>query len=149
MDQNGKIKIRVNLNKRYITLAPVSNLIGIAFELQDNNELLDSRKSGITVALIERGHEGLKQDYYHNPLDTGFPNGTVQGTIVIDPSQIIGGEKNVGEGWKMLMECLAAGRGICLPATANASSKVATSAMYLYAKPVSYTHLTLPTSDLV
>lgn len=134
LDQNGKVKIRVNLNKRYITLAPVSNLIGIAFELQDNYELLDSRKSGITVALIERGHEGLKQDYYHNPLDTGFPNGTVQGTIVIDPSQIIGGEKNVGEGWKMLMECLAAGRGICLPATANASSKVATSAMYLYAK---------------
>ena len=134
LDQNGKVKIRVNLNKRYITLAPVSNLIGIAFDLQDNNELLDSRKSGITVALIERGHEGLKQDYYHNPLDTGFPNGTVQGTIVIDPSQIIGGEKNVGEGWKMLMECLAAGRGICLPATANASSKVATSAMYLYAK---------------
>ena len=134
MDENGKVKIKVNLNKRYITLAPVSNLIGIAFELEDEYELLDSRRSGITVALIERGHEGLKQDYYHNPLDTGFPNGTVQGSIVIDPEQIIGGQKNVGEGWKMLMECLAAGRGICLPATANASSKVATSSMYLYAK---------------
>jgi len=134
MDENGKVKIRVNLNKRYITLAPVSNLIGIAFDLEDEYELLDSRRTGITVALIERGHEGLKQDYYHNPLDTGFPNGTVQGSIVIDPEQIIGGQKNVGEGWKMLMECLAAGRGICLPATANASSKVATSSMYLYAK---------------
>ena len=134
MDENGKVKIKVNLNKRYITLAPVSNLIGIAFELEDEYELLDSRRTGITVALIERGHEGLKQDYYHNPLDTGFPNGTVQGSIVIDPEQIIGGQKNVGEGWKMLMECLAAGRGICLPATANASSKVATSSMYLYAK---------------
>lgn len=134
MDENGKVKIKVNLNKRYITLAPVSNLIGIAFDLEDEYELLDSRRTGITVALIERGHEGLKQDYYHNPLDTGFPNGTVQGSIVIDPEQIIGGQKNVGEGWKMLMECLAAGRGICLPATANASSKVATSSMYLYAK---------------
>ena len=134
MDENGKVKIKVNLNKRYITLAPVSNLIGIAFELEDEYELLDSRRTGITVALIERGHEGLKQDYYHNPLDTGFPNGTVQGSIIIDPEQIIGGQKNVGEGWKMLMECLAAGRGICLPATANASSKVATSSMYLYAK---------------
>ena len=134
MDENGKVKIKVNLNKRYITLAPVSNLIGIAFDLEDEYELLDSRRTGITVALIERGHEGLKQDYYHNPLDTGFPNGTVQGSIVIDPEQIIGGQKNVGEGWKMLMECLAAGRGLCLPATANASSKVATSSMYLYAK---------------
>ena len=95
MDENGKVKIKVNLNKRYITLAPVSNLIGIAFDLEDENELLDSRRTGITVALIERGHEGLKQDYYHNPLDTGFPNGTVQGSIVIDPEQIIGGQKKM------------------------------------------------------
>jgi len=128
------IKISVTLNKRYITLAPVSNLIGIAFRLEDPNGLLDNGKEGITVALVEKGHLGLKQDYYHNPLDTGFPNGTLEGTIEIDPSQVIGGANNIGEGWKMLMECLAAGRGICLPATANASSKVATVSMFLYAK---------------
>tara|TARA_E500000178_G_scaffold63917_1_gene60957 strand:- start:224 stop:2179 length:1956 start_codon:yes stop_codon:yes gene_type:complete len=134
LDENNNVKIKVSLNKRYITLAPVSNLIGIAFELEDKYELLDSRQSGVTVALVEKGHPGLKQDYYHNPLDTGFPNGTVQGHIVIEPSQVIGGQKNIGEGWKMLMECLAAGRGICLPATANASSKVATTSMFLYAQ---------------
>ena len=128
------IKISITLNKRYITLAPVSNLIGIAFRLEDPNGLLDNGKEGITVALVEKGHLGLKQDYYHNPLDTGFPNGTLEGTIEIDPSQVIGGANNIGEGWKMLMECLAAGRGICLPATANASSKVATVSMFLYAK---------------
>lgn len=132
--KDGKMKISVTLNKRYITLAPVSNLIGIAFRLEDPNGLLDNGKEGITVALVEKGHLGLKQDYYHNPLDTGFPNGTLEGTIEIDPSQVIGGANNIGEGWKMLMECLAAGRGICLPATANASSKVATVSMFLYAK---------------
>ena len=130
----NKLKIKVSLNKRYITLAPVSNLIGIAFQLEDPEGLLDNKQSGVTVALVEKGHPGLKQDYYHNPLDTGFPNGTVQGTIEIDTSQVIGGEKNIGEGWKMLMECLAAGRGICLPATSNASSKVATTSMFLYAQ---------------
>lgn len=134
LDDNGNIKIKVSLNKRYITLAPVSNLIGIAFELEDKYELLDNRQSGITVALVERGHPGLKQEFYHNPLDTGFPNGTVQGTIDIELSQVIGGKENIGKGWKMLMECLAAGRGICLPATANASSKVATTSMFLYAQ---------------
>jgi acyl-CoA dehydrogenase len=134
LDENGKVKIRVSLNKRYITLAPVSNLIGIAFGLEDPNGFLENKQSGVTVVLVERGHPGLKQDFYHNPLDTGFPNGTVQGTIEIDPSQVIGGEKNIGEGWKMLMECLAAGRGICLPATANASSKMATTSMFLYAQ---------------
>jgi acyl-CoA dehydrogenase len=134
LDDTGNAKIKVSLNKRYITLAPVSNLIGIAFQLEDPNCYLDDKLSGITVALVEKGHPGLKQDYYHNPLDTGFPNGTVQGTIEIELSQVIGGKKNIGQGWKMLMECLAAGRGICLPATANASSKVATTSMFLYAQ---------------
>ena len=134
LDKDGKVKISIKLNKRYITLAPVSNLIGIAFRLEDPYELLDSKKQGVTVALVERGHLGLKQEYYHNPLDTGFPNGTLEGVIEISPNHVIGGTKNIGEGWKMLMECLAAGRGICLPATANASSKMATASMFLYAK---------------
>jgi len=130
--ENGKIKIQLTLNKRYITLAPVSNLMGIAFNLKDPDNLLD--KSGITLALVERGHEGLIQDTYHNPLDVGFPNGTIKGTIILELDQIIGGKKNIGNGWKMLMECLSAGRGISLPATANASSKVSSYGIFNYIK---------------
>ena len=133
-DKEGNIKIEVSVNKRYITLAPVVNLVGLAFNLEDPDNLLENKKNGITVALVEKKHTGLKKEYYHNPLDVGFPNGTIRGKLIMDLDQIIGGEDNIGEGWKMLMECLAAGRGICLPATANASSKVATCSMYLYSK---------------
>ena len=99
--ENGKLKIKINLNKRYITLAPVANLMGIAFNLKDPNNLIN--KSGITLALVERNHKGLIQDTYHNPLNAGFPNGTIKGTIKINLDQIIGGQDNIGEGWKMLM----------------------------------------------
>lgn len=133
MTPDGTPEIEICVDKRYITLAPVSNLIGLAFRLE-NPEGTGGLGSGITVALLERGHPGLEQKYYHNPMDTGFPNGTIKGTVRIDPCQIIGGPSRIGEGWKMLMECLAAGRGICLPATANASSKVATTAMFAYTK---------------
>ena len=106
--------------------------MGIAFNLEDPNNLLD--KSGITLALVERGHPGLIQDTHHNPLNAGFPNGTIKGEFIIDIDQVIGGEKNIGNGWKMLMECLSAGRGISLPATANASSKVASFGIINYIK---------------
>lgn len=119
----GKLKIKITLNKRYITLAPVSNLIGIAFRLEDPECLLPNKKSGITLALIESSQEGLIKNSFHNPNNAGFPNGTLKGTILIDPEQVIGGENQIGEGWKMLMECLAVGRGVSLPATANGSSK--------------------------
>ena len=127
-----KIKIKINVNKRYITLAPVSNLMGIAFNLEDPDNLLG--KSGITLALLERGHKGLIQNTHHNPLNAGFPNGTIKGEFVIDIDQVIGGEENIGNGWKMLMECLSAGRGVSLPATANASSKVCSFGMFNYMK---------------
>ena len=129
-EEDGKKKIRVTLNKRYITLAPVANLMGIAFNLNDPDNLLN--KSGISVALVERNHINLIQNTHHNPLNVGFPNGTIKGTIDLDIDQIIGGEENIGNGWKMLMECLSAGRGISLPATANASSKVATYGIMKY-----------------
>mgnify|MGYP003329005602 CR=1 FL=1 len=77
---------------------------------------------------------GLKQETHHNPLNAGFPNGTVKGKIRIDLEQIIGGEENIGNGWKMLMECLSAGRGVSLPATANASSKIASVGILNYMK---------------
>ena len=130
--KDGKIKIKVKVNKRYITLAPVANLLGVAFNLEDPDNLLG--KEGITLALLNRDHPGLIQNTHHNPLDAGFPNGTIKGEFYVDLDDIIGGEDNIGEGWKMLMECLAAGRGICLPATANASSKVSTVGIFNYMK---------------
>lgn len=130
--KDGKIKIEINLNKRYITLAPVSNLIGIAFRLNDPNGLLKNKKTGITVALVENAQEGLEQKTYHNPNNAGFPNGTIKGTIYIDPEEVIGGPDKIGEGWKMLMECLAVGRGVSLPATANGTSKFVTQSILNY-----------------
>ena len=132
--ENSKKIINVEIDKRYITLGPVSNLIGVAFNLKDPYELLDTGKEGVTLALIEKNTCGLEQISYHNPLDAGFPNGTLKGKLKIPIENIIGGEKNAGNGWKMLMEALAAGRGVCLPATANASSKVATVGVFQYAK---------------
>ena len=122
--KNNKRVIEVDINKRYITLAPIANIIGLAFNLEDPDNLLKSGKEGITVALLEKGHPGLEQNSYHNPLDTGFPNGTLKGKFIIELDQIIGGENNAGEGWKMLMECLASGRGVSLPSSALASSVV-------------------------
>jgi acyl-CoA dehydrogenase len=127
-----KIKINISLNKRYITLAPISNLVGIAFKLKDPNNLLGNGKHGITLALVENSQPGLLLKTYHNPNNAGFPNGTIKGTISIDPEQVIGGMEKIGEGWKMLMECLAVGRGVSLPATANGSSKFITQSIQYY-----------------
>lgn len=131
---NGERVIEVQINKRYITLAPVSNLIGVAFRLEDPQNLLKAGSAGITLALLERGHPGLKQETYHNPNNGGFPNGTLKGKFIIKLDQVIGGEKMVGEGWKMLMECLSVGRAISLPATANATSKTVTYGIHNYIK---------------
>ena len=130
--ENGKLFIKIKINKRYITLAPIANLAGIAFNLDDPDNLLPNNKSGITVALVEKGTCGLVQESHHNPLNVGFPNGTLKGDLMIPVDQVIGGVDNVGEGWKMLMECLAAGRGVCLPATANACAKVSTVGIWHY-----------------
>jgi len=124
--ENSKIYIEVNLNKRYITLAPIANLIGVAFNLKDPNNLLKTGKEGITLALLERNHPGLQQETYHNPNDAGFPNGTLKGVVKINLDTIIGGEEKAGNGWIMLMECLAVGRGVSLPASANGTAKVST-----------------------
>jgi len=132
LDENNKLCIQVTINKRYITLAPVSNLIGLAINLEDPYELLDEGEPGITVVLVEKGTCGLVQESYHNPLNVGFPNGTLKGNLLIPIKNVIGDQKNVGKGWKMLMECLAAGRGVSLPATANASSKASAFGIYHY-----------------
>ena len=131
--KNGKKVISITINKRYITLAPISNLIGLAFRLKDPDNLLHNGKEGVTVALIEGDHPGLVKDKHHNPLQAGFPNGTLKGSFEIELDNIIGGEEKAGHGWKMLMECLAAGRAVSLPATALASSKVSTYGIFNYA----------------
>ena len=133
-NSNGELEIHVNINKRYITLAPVANLIGLAIRVNDPEKMLKEGSEGVTVALLEKGHPGLEQLTHHNPLNAGFPNGTLKGDLIIPVKKVIGGEKNVGVGWKMLMECLAAGRGICLPATAKASSNSAFVGMWQYTK---------------
>ena len=120
---DGKRVIEIDLNKRYITLAPIADLVGIAFNLKDPDNLLNTGKSGITLALVDKNHYGLKKETYHNPNNAGFPNGTLKGKISISLDNIIGGEKMAGNGWLMLMECLAVGRGVSLPASANGTAK--------------------------
>jgi acyl-CoA dehydrogenase len=126
--------IEIELNKRYITLAPIADLIGIAFNLKDPDNLLKTGRCGITLALIDKNHPGLIKDTCHNPNNAGFPNGTLKGKIRIDLEQIIGGEKMAGNGWLMLMECLAVGRGVSLPASANGTSKTITYGILNYIK---------------
>ena len=136
VDEYGRKYVDVKINKRYITLAPVANLMGLAVRVTDPDNLMKHKKGfkeGVTVFLIQRNHEGLIQDTHHNPLDVGFPNGTLKGHLKLSLDDVIGGEDNIGHGWKMLMECLAAGRGICLPATAKASANASTIGIYYYA----------------
>ena len=114
--KNGKIYIRAKLNKRYITLAPISNLFGAAIHVDDPDNLLGQK--GITIVLLDKTkYPEVKNSTYHNPMNVGFPNGTLKGEVDIELTDVIGGHENIGEGWKMLMECLAAGRGVSLPAS--------------------------------
>jgi len=119
--------IRLNWNKRYITLAPVATVLGLAFKLYDPDGLLGDQKDiGITVALIPTSHEGVEIGNRHFPVGSPFMNGPTKGKDVFIPmSWIVGGQDFAGKGWKMLVECLSAGRGISLPSGATAAAKVA------------------------
>lgn len=121
------IGILLNFDKRYITLAPVATVMGLAFQLSDPDHLLgDKIHLGITVCLIPTHHPGISIGQRHNPLDLPFMNGPIRGKNVFIPLDwIIGGPEMVGQGWRMLMECLAAGRGISLPALSTATAQVA------------------------
>jgi len=117
--------IRLTLNKRYITLAPVASLIGVAFRMYDPDGLLgDTKDIGISLALVPRDTAGLQIGRRHFPLNTPFMNGPIVGKDVFVPlSQLIGGEEYAGQGWRMLMECLSIGRSITLPSTASGGTK--------------------------
>ena len=132
---DGKLYIRLNWDKRYITLAAVSTLLGLAFQLNDPDNLLGKGKNlGITCALIPTDLDGVELGLRHNPLATPFINSPTKGKdVVVSIDQIIGGPDQAGQGWKMLMETLAGGRGIFLPAMGNGASKMVARMVGAYA----------------
>jgi len=120
------IGIRLNWNKRYITLAPVATVLGLAFKLYDPEHLLGTEEDiGITVALIPTDHPGVEIGHRHFPMTMTFMNGPTRGADVFIPLDwIIGGVERAGQGWRMLVECLSEGRAISLPALATATGKM-------------------------
>lgn len=134
--QDGILGIKTSFNKRYITLAPVATCVGLAVKVSDPDGLLQGKgHEGITVALLERNHPGLNMGKRHDTLSVPFLNGPVSGEDVFIPmDKIIGGQERVGFGWNMLMDCLAEGRSISLPAAAVAGNKVAVNSVGAYAR---------------
>jgi acyl-CoA dehydrogenase len=128
--------LKLTFDKRYITLAPVATLIGLAFRMYDPDGLLgDTRDLGITLALVPRDVEGLEIGRRHFPLNSPFQNGPIRGREVFIPlSQVIGEEAGFGEGWRMLSECLAIGRSITLPSTASGGAKIGAVTTGAYAR---------------
>ncbi|MEE9326920.1 MAG: acyl-CoA dehydrogenase [Cocleimonas sp.] len=143
--------IRINWEKRYITLGPVATLLGLAFQLYDPDELLtedefsnkhsfqgierDGDHIGITVALIPTNTAGIKIGTRHFTLNNPFQNGPNWGKNVFIPMDwLIGGVDSVGKGWKMLVECLGEGRGISLPALSTGAAKIASRYTGAYAR---------------
>lgn len=132
---DGKLYIKLNWNKRYITLAAISTLLGLAFRLRDPDNLLGKGEDvGITCALIPTNTPGVIVGRRHDPLGVPFYNCPTQGKDVVVPiDAVVGGVNGCGKGWGMLMECLAAGRGISLPAQSTGGVKSVTRAISAYA----------------
>lgn len=120
------VGLSLTWNKRYITLAPVATVLGLAFKMQDPEHLLsDVVDRGITVALIPTSHPGVEIGHRHFPMGMTFMNGPTRGENVFIPLEwIIGGVERAGQGWRMLVECLSEGRAISLPALATATGKL-------------------------
>ncbi len=126
--------LRLNWNKRYITLAPVATLLGLAFKLEDPDHLLgDETHLGITCALVDTALPGVSVGERHDPLGVKFLNGPTHGEDVFVPlDAIIGDKAMAGQGWRMLMDCLSAGRSISLPGLAAGGAMVTTRAVSAY-----------------
>lgn len=133
-NDDGDIKIRMNWNKRYITLGAYATVIGVAFQLRDPDHLLSENEDiGITCALVPHTTPGVRQGRRHDPLATPFVNSPLNGeNVIVGLDAVIGGQEGVGKGWKMLMECLSAGRGISLPSTGTGGSKLVARAVSAY-----------------
>jgi acyl-CoA dehydrogenase len=137
-EHDGKrvLGLRVTWDKRYITLGPVATLLGLAFRACDPDRLLGDREDlGITCALIPTSHPGVHIGRRHMPLNAVFQNGPNWGRDVFIPLDwVIGGAPMIGKGWRMLMECLAAGRGISLPSSNTGASKLVVRTTGAYAR---------------
>lgn len=126
-DEDGALKLRLHWNKRYITLASIATVLGLAFKLRDPENFLGKGENpGITCALIPTDTPGVRTNWRHDPLGIPFINSKTEGeNVVVSIDAIIGGSDGAGNGWRMLMESLAAGRGISLPAQSTGGAKVA------------------------
>ncbi|MDB4848169.1 acyl-CoA dehydrogenase [Candidatus Pseudothioglobus singularis] len=130
-DGKKVLGLRLNWEKRYITLAPIATVIGLAFKAYDPDNLLaedhplyKKNDLGITCALIPRNTDGLSIGTRHKPIGEPFQNGPIFGKDVFIPMDwVIGGDKMIGHGWRMLMECLSVGRGISLPVTGASATQ--------------------------
>ncbi len=128
--------LRLNWNKRYITLAPIATVLGLAFKAYDPDHLVGAKEElGITVALVPANAEGVETGRRHLPCYQPFENGPTSGRDVFVPlDAVIGGPERLGQGWKMLMSALAAGRGISLPALSAAGAAFAARTAGAYAR---------------
>jgi len=128
--------VRLTFDKRYITLAPIATVVGLAFRMYDPEQLLgETEDLGITLALLPRDTKGLEIGRRHMPLNIPFQNGPVRGKDVFVPlSQLIGGPEMAGEGWRMLVECLSVGRAISLPSNATGAARIGSIATGAYAR---------------
>ncbi len=128
--------VRLTWDKRYITLAPVATLVGLAFNLRDPDGLLGGEvERGITLALLPADYPGVEIGRRHYPARAAFMNGPIRGKHVFVPMEfLIGGVDYVGHGWRMLMECLSTGRAISLPAIGSMSIKAALRVTSAYAR---------------
>ena len=136
-DSDGEIKFKLNFRKRYITLAPISNLVSLAVRLHDPENLLGKGEdAGITVVLVEKGApgtEGLHIGDHHDPIGEYFDNGPIVGKdVIVSAKDVLGGIEHVGGGWKMLMESLAGGRMVSLPASGISAMRVGAAAAGAY-----------------
>jgi len=134
---NGEkvLGVYLTFNKRYITLAPIATVVGLAFKLKDPDNLLGKGTApGITLALLPRSTKGLEIGRRHDPMGIGFMNGPLSGKDVFVPLDcLIGGAEYAGQGWRMLMEALAAGRGISLPSLSVGAAQLSLRAASGYA----------------
>ncbi len=128
--------MRLTWNKRYITLAPIATVLGLAFKLRDPDHLLgDEEELGITCALIPTHIKGVEIGRRHFPLNVPFQNGPTRGKDVFVPLDfIIGGPAMAGQGWRMLVECLSVGRGITLPSNSTGGVKMLALATGAYSR---------------
>src|SRR5690606_13989066 len=128
--------LRVTWEKRYITLGPVATLLGLAFKVDDPDGLLGEREElGSSLALIPTSTPGVEVGRGHVRLNAAFMNGPNSGTDVFIPMDyLIGGQEMIGHGWKMLMNCLAVGRSISLPAGGTGAAKMASMTTGAYAR---------------